>query len=382
VGHAEHFLSRLDRLASAEVELALELYRDPGLLRAVLQVVKLPDAAERVAISLDDSAAGPYLVVTRDGHFVTCLARGMRPRNAYLPHRRKGRRSRGGIDQALHDYWNLLHAAGHLALLGTMGGDSEHFQKLTESQPEARSAFSFALTSTGVTRFIVQGAWATGRLGKQVLPAYKRALGEDVALFDWLDTVFGLVAIGRRTSGTRTEIAKAFRAVPTTARTAGAARLREGLGDALETLSAIGAELLEMEASEAERILSRFGARLLSDTGDEEHGQLAGLPKDVLCAIPLGSYADGLTGGKKILSSLTLIAATARGASEQFYLPREYARELRLPWEPALTRRLLDPIRDIERAQRVPAVRAVKPGPNEPCSCGSGRKHKKCCGAP
>jgi hypothetical protein len=141
VGHAEHFLSRLDRLASAEVELALELYRDPGLLRAVLQVVKLPDAAERVAISLDDSAAGPYLVVTRDGHFVTCLARGMRPRNAYLPHRRKGRRSRGGIDQALHDYWNLLHAAGHLALLGTMGETASTFRSSPKANPRPVARF-------------------------------------------------------------------------------------------------------------------------------------------------------------------------------------------------------------------------------------------------
>jgi peptide deformylase len=27
-----------------------------------------------------------------------------------------------------------------------------------------------------------------------------------------------------------------------------------------------------------------------------------------------------------------------------------------------------------------PIVKAVKIGPNEPCSCGSGRKYKKCCG--
>ncbi len=36
VRHAEHFLSRLDRLPRSEVDLALELHRDPDLLRAVL----------------------------------------------------------------------------------------------------------------------------------------------------------------------------------------------------------------------------------------------------------------------------------------------------------------------------------------------------------
>jgi hypothetical protein len=30
-----------------------------------------------VAIALGEAAVGPYLVVTRDGHFVTCLGRGM-----------------------------------------------------------------------------------------------------------------------------------------------------------------------------------------------------------------------------------------------------------------------------------------------------------------
>ncbi|WP_437649250.1 hypothetical protein [Sorangium sp. So ce362] len=76
--HAEHFLSRLDRLPRSEVDLALELYRDAELLRAVLDAATLPERVERVAISLDDPVQGPFLVVTRGGHFVTCLGRGMR----------------------------------------------------------------------------------------------------------------------------------------------------------------------------------------------------------------------------------------------------------------------------------------------------------------
>ena len=320
MGHADHFLSRLDRLASAEVELALQLYRDPELLRSILNAVQLPGAAERVAIALGEVDAGPHLVVTRDAHFVTCLAQGMatgelpivtrgqldglsnrfgtlRERLAlatrltgagsseracslllrrvltaadtvsredflavstwepllsaafldtYLAMSaklsqlghvlRNVRWPKGKRDQALHDYWNLLHAAGHLALLGTMGGDSEHFQELTGTELSLRSAFSFALTSSSATKFIVQGAWATGRLGKRVLPAYKRALAEDVALFDWLDTVFALVAIRRRSSGLRAEVAKALRAAPAmTPRSAEAARLREVMRSAFDS---------------------------------------------------------------------------------------------------------------------------------------------------
>jgi len=73
---AEHFLRRLNRLAGSEVDLAL--FWDSTLLRAVLGRVPLPEGAERIALSLDDPTLGPFLVVTRDGHLVTCLGRGMK----------------------------------------------------------------------------------------------------------------------------------------------------------------------------------------------------------------------------------------------------------------------------------------------------------------
>src|SRR3954462_3480849 len=79
MGHEHHFLSRLDRVSRPHVELALALYRDDALLRYVLDSVHLPERAERVAISLDDPHEGPFLIVTREGRFVTCLGRGMSP---------------------------------------------------------------------------------------------------------------------------------------------------------------------------------------------------------------------------------------------------------------------------------------------------------------
>ncbi|MBK9262522.1 MAG: SEC-C domain-containing protein [Polyangiaceae bacterium] len=77
--HADHFLSRLDRVSLPHVELALSLYRDDELLRYILQSVRLPEQAERVAIALKDGADAPYIIVTRDGKFVTCLGEGMSP---------------------------------------------------------------------------------------------------------------------------------------------------------------------------------------------------------------------------------------------------------------------------------------------------------------
>lgn len=77
MGHAHHFLSRLERVSMDHVELALSLYNHPETLKYVLSHARLPDGAERVAISLDDPTEGPFLLVTREGRFVTCLGRGM-----------------------------------------------------------------------------------------------------------------------------------------------------------------------------------------------------------------------------------------------------------------------------------------------------------------
>ena len=219
--HAKHFLNRLERLVGSEVDVALELYRDPGLVQAVLGALALPDGAERIAISLDDAALGPFVVVTRDGHFVTCLGRGMRSgdlpvvtrpeldacgrrvarlheklslarqleagdrRSQQLLRRLllspdsisredflevaawepllgtacldtylamgtalveqgpllRGLRLRKDVrEAALRDYWNLLHAAGHMALLGSATAEREHYAALTGTRPGARAA--------------------------------------------------------------------------------------------------------------------------------------------------------------------------------------------------------------------------------------------------
>ncbi len=75
---AEHFLSRLQRLEREHVELALRLYYDHRLVAHIVALSGVPEQIDRVAISLDDDSEGPFIVVTREGRFVTCLGRGMK----------------------------------------------------------------------------------------------------------------------------------------------------------------------------------------------------------------------------------------------------------------------------------------------------------------
>ena len=75
--HDGHFLSRLERLSVSQVELALALYHDHELMKVLLNCLKIGDTVQRVAISIKDPVSGPFIIVTRDGNFVTCLGEGM-----------------------------------------------------------------------------------------------------------------------------------------------------------------------------------------------------------------------------------------------------------------------------------------------------------------
>jgi hypothetical protein len=102
MGHDEHFLERLDRVASDHMALALGLYRDHELVRYILTHLRLPEAAERIAIALEDGGFGPHVVVARDGGFVTCLGPGMSTETV----RRPCPSSRGLTSRGLSRRWS------------------------------------------------------------------------------------------------------------------------------------------------------------------------------------------------------------------------------------------------------------------------------------
>jgi hypothetical protein len=107
-------------------------------------------------------------------------------------------------------------------------------------------------------------------------------------------SLFGLVAMGRRTSGLRAEIAKAMRAAVETSRTPEAARLREGLGPIMGTLCRVAAELVEADPVEAEAVLVQTGKHLLT-SGIETLPD--DVPEELVRAAALTHYTDGISNG-------------------------------------------------------------------------------------
>lgn len=112
---------------------------------------------------------------------------------------------------------------------------------------------------------------------------------------------------------------------------------------------------------------------------DDGIGAPDGVSRELARTLVYSVYADGLTHGRQAARSLALMAAAVRGPPEQFYFEREVLDILHTPWEPARTELLLAAHRKVERAYNQPIRREKRPGPNDPCSCGSGKKYKKCC---
>jgi hypothetical protein len=180
-----------------------------------------------------------------------------------------------------------------------------------------------------------------------------------------------------RAKSTRAEIQKSIRAAPGTTRTPQAKLIREVMGPQVKACCDVAREMLDASPEELEAAVRRVGAHYFepgTDLGADP------LRADLCHTLPLLSWADGITDGKKALMSFTLIAATARGGPEQFYLPAEVAQLLRKPWTPEDTWLVLDPMLRLQPSPgRATAKQSV--GRNDPCSCGSGLKWKKCCGA-
>jgi len=290
-GHAHHFLSRLDRVARAHVEVALMLYRDDDLLRFILDRARLPEGVDRVALSLDDATRGPFLIVTRDGRFVTCLGAGMKPTNRMIvtraqldghiarardvrarnealidlgdrakdvykriieagdeltreqivaasasatpirPHLvghaadviqelykirrtvvpilRRTKNPRAVTHPMLRIYWNLAFAAGHLTVLASVDGPGL-VEKLPMLVSEDGLMLSLLTVEQGIMAVALKGVWAAGKVGRELLPAYKRVLAESTCQLRIADAALGLTVLGLRHARLRAEVHKAL----------------------------------------------------------------------------------------------------------------------------------------------------------------------------
>lgn len=461
--HAHHFLERLDRVTRAHMEFALELYRDHEAVKYILDHVNLPEGAARVAFAIDDPREGPFVIVTRDGRFVTCLGAGMHHEHHVVPRAqtdallakvadKRARReiakrelrpdededdlfqrilSRGkrlaredfvalsafeamlgispfsvmidlaadvvlmreamapGVDKvvikgtttkSLERQDRMEWAVAHLMLLSCAAERKDLTPLLNAAKGITTTSPTYLCSAQAGSSFFLRSAWAAARLGKDVIPTYKSALSTAKDWIGMFEAALGLGAIGLRHSGAAADV-KRFLAAQH--------------------------PLAEADPKDMEQVgRAVFGHYVMHsmDASEERMGRILATGRD-LCV----TYSDGLPDGHAlkftkpedvpddlartaVLSTdldvhnenvqnfiFHVMPLAARASAEEFYFPREVVRAWLGQWTPEET---LERLKRAKKAlpKKAPVRIENKVGRNDPCTCGSGKKWKKCHG--
>jgi alkylhydroperoxidase family enzyme len=450
-GHDVHFLERLERLSTPHTELALSLYQDPLLIRALLEQIRLPDGATRIALSLADGDRGPFVVVARDGHFVTCLAEGMSPgdhpviargqldaiarrvdevRNRFDAVRQLAGRhgnvfallgrifsagpwlsreefsaiaafqpllkrdflrllwetnsvldrtrplagrcvKRGRLgDDILRAWWNEVWAVGHLSVLANMDS-RDVIAELPAEAPE-RGLLSWPAVRQGVVAVALRGVWGVAKLGKPLLPDYKRWYVESESSLELVDSALGLLGIGLRQRGAAAEVRKALaRENRAAAEGRPAAATIPQIQSIIEELTALVIDRPD-DCAQLHVALGRMHVTKKTEDAGE-------LPEDIARLLAVNSPATFVSSREGLVLLFASLPWVSRAQPEDLYWPTEHLEAIRQKWHPEQAAGVL---RDTQVANPAaePARVQAAPGRNEPCPCGSGKKYKRCHG--
>jgi hypothetical protein len=165
---------------------------------------------------------------------------------------------------------------------------------------------------------------------------------------------------------------------PTRAANAQAQQLRAQQGREIELVCELSVSLLDAPRQELDETMLRLAQHYASNDMSIADDPVV---LDAALTLPLLSWTDGITDGKCLIKTFHLAAIASELAPERFYLPREVLTQLREPWVPEHTRKILDPMTRAAGSQRPVRREAPKLGRNALCPCGSSKKHKRCCGA-
>jgi len=280
--------------------------------------------------------------------------------------------------RALHGLGRLEWAVAHMMLLSCVG-ERRNLDAVLEASSNRPATPSGYCTLQGGLTFYLRGAWAAARLGRGAIPRYRQVLSEATNWVEIPDAAMGLGAIALRHSGSMGEIRRILSSFD--APVAGAAD-----ADAMRHWAASGVLAAIDRVAEYERAALDMGRRLCAASGEhlaEGHPLRFASPGDVPEALARTAVlaVDMDTWDAKLRSWIFVaLTVAARAEAEDFYLPREVVRAWLGEWEPA---EALERVTRLSRdaVKKEPVRVAATPGRNDPCTCGSGKKWKRCHGS-
>ena len=226
----------------------------------------------------------------------------------------------------------------------------------------------------------LRALWATGKLGALTFDGAKRVFRTGVSGDEQLDAGLSLAIISHRFRKYRGEVGKLL-SIGKREHESREVAFRRSVGEVvLASLEVVNAR------EDVRPKLQEIGARLWVDrseelpadhplrmtTVDEVPAELA-VPQFAAMSADLWKF--GING-----ASVAAMLSSAALDAEELYFPRVLADALPpvefAGWAELCCAR----VRKDATRSRPSVTAAPKPGRNEPCSCGSGQKYKRCCG--
>jgi len=289
------------------------------------------------------------------------------------------------FDEVLHGYWCSVWFVGHSAVLAAMDG-RQGFDDLPEKAAEALTQLPFAWVSVrqGVLGVAMRGIWGTARIGKMLLPTYKRLHGQATTYLRVTEAVFSLAALGLRHSRLAAEVKKTLASpLPPTPGDEPYQKLLKVIADTALTMLDCGRQAREVMLDvhrEFGRKLAVMNAENARPGSKHAYKRPDDVPNEIAAPLTVNTSLDFVGDKHSILFMAYILPWLAQAEAEDLYMPAEYLTDVKEPFTPADTTKLLLTMRDTSNAS--PGTYVAPPeGPARkgPCPCGSGKKYKRCC---
>ncbi len=285
------------------------------------------------------------------------------------------------MKRALRTYWNSHWTLGHMSMLITMFGP-QGIEKFVDSATSNSFPF-YSPFHTGQVGLAARALYAVSRLGRLSIPACQLHMKDARSPLHWMFGLLGLTAIGLRHDKLKSRARKMVHKALTNPTEKPSFIVRwyvSKLGE--EFLPAVlgsfdDPDIVHGYIREQLKINfhERFGGRLPApyDFSSPEE-----VPDDLAFALSFNSLADFRNEPKFATSLAMSIPWLTRADPQDLYLPRDIVEHQNASWKPAFTQYLVDNVHKWI-GKRKPKKGAPRPGRNDPCPCGSGKKFKKCC---
>jgi hypothetical protein len=370
-----------DRREIAERELRPEEEEDDLLQRTFIRGRRFA-REDFQAVSAFEAMLGltPFLVMVDIGADIV-------PTRAALAHGAFKVQVKGTTIKPLQKQDDLEWAVAHLMVL-TGAAEHRSLEGLLDIAKKTKASPTYLCSAQGGLTWSLRAAWTAARLGKGVLPVYKQAL---TAASEWgqiLDAALGLAAIGIRHSGLVDECKRTLEGykVP---ETMSGELANASPPDLLQVGRAVAAQIALAGIGHIEtgpdivRNVGRDFCVVYGGSLPEGHPLRYEKPEDVpdeLAKVAVLSFPYGSSDDNSLNLLASALPVAARAAPEDFYFPREVVRAWFGQWTPD---EQLERLKLFAKAhpKKGPVRIESKIGRNDPCTCGSGKKWKKCHGA-